>query len=73
MKKSFCNTLCITMVIIIPYIFLSEYANEIKELKSELKTTRFQLEESQRDIRLLKQAVEILNNILITKDFEGRK
>lgn len=73
MKKSFCNTLCITMVIIIPYIFLSEYANEIRELKSEIKTTRFQLEESQRDIRLLKQDVEILNNILITKDFEGRK
>lgn len=73
MKKSFCNTLCITMVVIIPYIFLSEYANEIRELKSELKTTRFQLEESQRDIRLLKQDVEILNNILITKDFEGRK
>lgn len=73
MKKSFCNTLCITMVIIIPYIFLSEYANEIRELKSEVKTTRFQLEESQRDIRLLKQDVEILNNILITKDFEGRK
>ena len=61
------------MVIIIPYIFLSEYANEIRELKSEVKTTRFQLEESQRDIRLLKQDVEILNNILITKDFEGRK
>lgn len=73
MKKSFCNTLCITMVIIIPYIFLSEYANEIRELKSEVKTTRFQLEESQRDIRLLKQDVEILNNILIAKDFEGRK
>lgn len=73
MKKSFCNTLCITMVIIIPYIFLSEYANEIRELESEVKTTRFQLEESQRDIRLLKQDVEILNNILITKDFEGRK
>ena len=73
MKKSFCNTLCITMVIIIPYIFLSEYANEIRELKSEIKTTRFQLEESQRDIRLLKQDVEILNNILIAKDFEGRK
>ena len=73
MKKSFCNTLCITMVIIIPYIFLSEYANEIRELKSEVKTTRFQLEESQRDTRLLKQDVEILNNILITKDFEGRK
>ena len=73
MKKSFCNTLCITMVIIIPYIFLSEYANEIRELKSEVKTTRFQLEESQRDIRLLKQDVEIINNILITKDFEGRK
>lgn len=73
MKKSFCNTLCITMVVIIPYIFLSEYANEIRELKSEVKTTRFQLEESQRDIRLLKQDVEILNNILITKDFEGRK
>lgn len=73
MKKSFCNTLCITMVIIIPYIFLSEYANEIRELESEIKTTRFQLEESQRDIRLLKQDVEILNNILITKDFEGRK
>ena len=73
MKKSFCNTLCITMVIIIPYIFLSEYANEIRELKSEIKTTRFQLEESQSDIRLLKQDVEILNNILITKDFEGRK
>ena len=73
MKKSFCNTLCITMVIIIPYIFLSEYANEIRELKSEVKTTRFQLEESQRDIRLLKQDVEILNNILITKDFERRK
>ena len=73
MKKSFCNTLCVTMVIIIPYIFLSEYANEIRELKSEVKTTRFQLEESQRDIRLLKQDVEILNNILITKDFEGRK
>ena len=61
------------MVIIIPYIFLSEYANEIRELKSEIKTTRFQLEESPRDIRLLKQDVEILNNILITKDFEGRK
>ena len=61
------------MVIIIPYIFLSEYANEIRELESEIKTTRFQLEESQRDIRLLKQDVEILNNILITKDFEGRK
>ena len=61
------------MVIIIPYIFLSEYANEIRELESEVKTTRFQLEESQRDIRLLKQDVEILNNILITKDFEGRK
>ena len=73
MKKSFCNTLCITMVIIIPYIFLSEYANERRELESEIKTTRFQLEESQRDIRLLKQDVEILNNILITKDFEGRK
>ena len=73
MKKSFCNTLCITMVIIIPYIFLSEYANEIREPESEVKTTRFQLEESQRDIRLLKQDVEILNNILITKDFEGRK
>ena len=73
MKKSFCNTLCITMVIIIPYIFLSAYANEIRELKSEVKTTRFQLEESQRYIRLLKQDVEILNNILITKDFEGRK
>ena len=73
MKKSFCNTLCITMVIIIPYIFLSEYANEIRELESEVKTTRFQLEESQRDIRLLKQDVEILNNILIAKDFEGRK
>ena len=73
MKKSFCNTLCITMVIIIPYIFLSEYANEMRELESEIKTTRFQLEESQRDIRLLKQDVEILNNILITKDFEGRK
>ena len=73
MKKSFCTTLCITMVIIIPYIFLSEYANEIRELESEVKTTRFQLEESQRDIRLLKQDVEILNNILITKDFEGRK
>ena len=73
MKKSFCNTLCITMVIIIPYIFLSECANEIRELESEVKTTRFQLEESQRDIRLLKQDVEILNNILITKDFEGRK
>ena len=73
MKKSFCNTLCITMVIIIPYIFLSEYANEIRELESEVKTTRFQLEESQRDIRLLKQDVEILNNILITKDFERRK
>ena len=73
MKKSFCNTLCITMVIIIPYIFLSEYANEIRELESEIKTTRFQLEESQRDIRLLKQDVEILNNILIAKDFEGRK
>ena len=61
------------MVIIIPYIFLSEYANEIRELESEVKTTRFQLEESQRDIRLLKQDVEILNNILITKDFERRK
>ena len=61
------------MVIIIPYIFLSEYANERRELESEIKTTRFQLEESQRDIRLLKQDVEILNNILITKDFEGRK
>ena len=73
MKKSFCNTLCITIVVIIPYIFLSEYANEIRELESEIKTTRFQLEESQRDIRLLKQDVEILNNILITKDFEGRK
>lgn len=73
MKKSFCNTLCITLVVIIPYIFLSEYANEIRELKSEVKKTRFQLEESQRDIRLLKQDVEILNNILITKDFEGRK
>ena len=73
MKKSFCNTLCITMVIIIPYIFLSEYANEIREIESEVKTSRFQLEESQRDIRLLKQDVEILNNILITKDFEGRK
>ena len=73
MKKSFCNTLCITMVIIIPCIFLSEYANEIRELESEVKTTRFQLKESQRDIRLLKQDVEILNNILITKDFEGRK
>lgn len=73
MKKSFCNTLCITIVVIIPYIFLSEYANEIRELESEVKTTRFQLEESQRDIRLLKQDVEILNNILITKDFEGRK
>ena len=73
MKKSFFNTLCITLVIIIPYIFLSEYANEIRELKSEVKKTRFQLEESQRDIRLLKQDVEILNNILITKDFEGRK
>ena len=73
MKKSFCNTLCITMIIIIPYIFLSEYANEIRELESEIKTTRFQLEESQRDIRLLKQDVEILNNILIAKDFEGRK
>ena len=73
MKKSFCNTLCITMVIIIPYIFLSEYANEMRGLESEIKTTRFQLEESQRDIRLLKQDVEILNNILITKDFERRK
>lgn len=73
MKKSFCNTLCITLVVIIPYIFLSEYANEIRELKSEVKKTRFQLEESQRDIRLLKQDVEILNNILIIKDFEGRK
>lgn len=73
MKKSFCNTLCITLVVIIPYIFLSEYANEIRELKSEVKKTRFQLEESQRDIRLLKQDAEILNNILITKDFEGRK
>ena len=72
MKKSFC-ILCIIMVIIIPYIFLSEYANEIGELESEVKKTRFQLEESQRDIRLLKQDVEILNNILITKDFEGRK
>ena len=61
------------MVIIIPCIFLSEYANEIRELESEVKTTRFQLKESQRDIRLLKQDVEILNNILITKDFEGRK
>lgn len=74
MKKVF-NTLIFFIVLllfIVPYIFLTEYATEVRRLDADVAYLQKVIEEERRENRLLKQDVEILNNIIISKDFIKR-
>lgn len=74
MKKIF-NTLIFFIVLflfIVPYIFLAEYATEVRKLNADVAYLQKTIEEERRENRLLKQDVEILNNIIISKDFIKR-
>lgn len=74
MKKVF-STLIFFIVLflfIVPYIFLAEYATEVRKLNADVAYLQKVIEEERRENRLLKQDVEILNNIIISKDFIKR-
>jgi len=74
MRKVF-NTLIFfiaLLLFIVPYIFLVEYATEVRSLNANVVYLQEVIEEEKRENRLLKQDVEILNNIIISKDFIKR-
>lgn len=74
MRKVF-NTLIFfiaLLLFIVPYIFLAEYATEVRSLNANVVYLQEAIEEEKRENRLLKQDVEILNNIIISKDFIKR-
>lgn len=74
MRKVF-NTLVFfiaLLLFIVPYIFLAEYATEVRSLNANVVYLQEVIEEEKRENRLLKQDVEILNNIIISKDFIKR-
>lgn len=74
MRKVF-NTLIFfiaLLLFIVPYIFLAEYATEVRSLNANVVYLQEVIEEEKRENRLLKQDVEILNNIIISKDFIKR-
>ena len=74
MRKVF-NTLIFfiaLLLFIVPYIFLAEYAIEVRSLNANVVYLQEVIEEEKRENRLLKQDVEILNNIIISKDFIKR-
>ena len=60
------------LLFIVPYIFLAEYATEVRSLNANVVYLQEVIEEEKRENRLLKQDVEILNNIIISKDFIKR-
>ena len=74
MRKVF-NTLIFfiaLLLFIVPYIFLAEYATEVRSLNANVVYLQEVIEEEKRENRQLKQDVEILNNIIISKDFIKR-
>ena len=74
MRKVF-NTLIFfiaLLLFIVPYIFLAEYSTEVRSLNANVVYLQEVIEEEKRENRLLKQDVEILNNIIISKDFIKR-
>ena len=74
MRKVF-NTLIFfiaLLLFIVPYIFLAEDATEVRSLNAYVVYLQEVIEEEKRENRLLKQDVEILNNIIISKDFIKR-
>ena len=74
MRKVF-NTLIFfiaLLLFIVPYIFLAEYTTEVRSLNANVVYLQEVIEEEKRENRLLKQDVEILNNIIISKDFIKR-
>lgn len=62
----------IVFTIVIPYIFLAEYTMEIRELEEQVQFLQYTVEEEQKQNRLLRQDVEIINNIILEKDFIKR-
>lgn len=62
-------SLAVTVFVILPYVLLSEYVKEIRELNIELVVMENKVKELEKDTRLLKQDVEIINSIILEKDF----
>lgn len=74
MKKVFSTMVffILLLLFIIPYVFLAEYATEVRNLNENVAYLQKIVDEEQKENRLLRQDVEILNNIVMTKDFIKR-
>lgn len=72
MKKLFGTamiTLIIVTFILLPYVLLSEYIKEIREFNIQLSQMRYKIESMEKENRILQQDVDIINNIILSKDF----
>lgn len=72
MKKLFGTTvtaLFITIFVVLPYVLLSEYVKEIREFNIKLNQMEEKIETAEKENRILQQDVEIINNIILSKDF----
>lgn len=59
----------IMICLAVPCVIISEMYTQIKEQQSRIEILTSESEASKKEIRLLKQDVEILNNIIISSDY----
>lgn len=72
MKKLFGTTvisLFITVFVVLPYVLLSEYVKEIRDFNIKLICMEERIKAVEKENRILQQDVEIINNIILSKDY----
>lgn len=74
MKKVFSTILIliVLLLLILPYVVISEYNNRIRELEAQVIMLQREDEKIEKQTRLNTQDIEILNNIIYEKDFIKR-